>query len=117
MPNEHYNGLIIDVENLSDNDKIDNFNLNLKSTKPHYRADGRKMSSIVYESDFKVNKQRKSIYINWSDFKPYYRGKLVENAPKLNTEHVTELSIMYRSKFKSNLDGKFNLKVYSLKTF
>lgn len=114
-PQSKYDGIVIDIANV-DTFGPHTFALNLKTTEPSYRDDGRRQSSIVYESDFTIEKPQ-SLWLEWDSFKPTYRGKPAEDAPALDTTHITEISLMCRSHFQKVANGPFHIKITSLKAY
>jgi len=50
----------------------------------------------------------------WEDFKPFYRGRLVDTDKKLNTKTIKRFSIMIRSFFQEQPDGTFAVSLVSI---
>lgn len=110
-----YDGLALDIADV-DTTGPHSFTLNLKTTKPEYRDDGRRQSSIVYEGDFTLEKAGR-VTLKWDSFKATYRGKRVDDAPPLDASHIHELSFMCRSMFQQVPDGPFHIKISALKAY
>ena len=73
------------------------------------RPDGRDKSTTLYEYSFMTyNGIGSSLKIGWDEFKPMYRGKPKEDAPKLDISKVRRWSFMIRSFFDEQ-DGEFRL--------
>ena len=78
------------------------------------RPDGRDKSTMLYEYSFMTyNGIGASLKIGWDEFKPMYRGKPKEDAPKLDISKIRRWSFMIRSFFDFQ-HGDFNLKISSL---
>jgi hypothetical protein len=78
------------------------------------RPDGRDKSTILYEYSFiTYNGTGASLKIGWDEFKPMYRGKPKEDAPKLDISKIRRWSFMIRSFFDFQ-HGDFSLKISSL---
>lgn len=83
------------------------------------REDGREQSTVSFEYDFTVTfkedceDKSTKIFIPWSSFKPTYRGKPKDDAPKLNKKKIKRLSLMNRSFF-GDQEGSFSLLVKSI---
>ena len=78
------------------------------------RPDGRDKSTTLYEYSFMTyNGIGSSLKIGWDEFKPMYRGKPKEDAPKLDISKVRRWSFMIRSVFDFQ-DRDFSLKISSL---
>lgn len=88
--------------------------LNLRTTDPVKRPDGRNESSIIYEWDFDASKAQTiadqpycadqhgtPAYVEaaWEDFAATYRGRPAEDAEKLDPAQIKGFSIMARSNF------------------
>jgi hypothetical protein len=56
---------------------------------------GREQSTISWEHDF-VSSKRGSVTLNFEGFKPFYRGKLAEDAKPLSLDRIKRFSIMAR---------------------
>ncbi|EOR04146.1 hypothetical protein J056_002224 [Wallemia ichthyophaga EXF-994] len=108
-------GLVLDIIDV-DTTGPHTFTLNLKNTQAGYRNDGRRQSSLVYESDFTAEKAGR-VKMPWDSFKATYRGKRVHDAAPLDTAHITELSFMCRSMFQQVPDGPFHIKVGALQAY
>lgn len=88
-------------------ESVRHYVLGLKTEIPEQRPDGRRESAIVYEWKFEVpraglqNQQRELVEIgaDWNEFKPFYRGRPKDDAPKLDPSQVKEWHIMARSDF------------------
>ena len=83
---------------------VTSFILNLKTETPKKRPDGRRESQLTYEwqidiSSYAMDGGAFDVEAAWNDFKPTYRGRPVEDAPKLDSSQVKEWSIMARSDF------------------
>lgn len=83
---------------------VTSFILNLKTETPKKRPDGRRESQLTYEwqidlSSYAIDGGAFDVEAAWNDFKPTYRGRPVEDAPKLDSSKVKEWSIMARSDF------------------
>lgn len=83
---------------------VTSFILNLKTETPQKRPDGRRESQLTYEwqidlASYPIDGGAFDVEAAWNDFKPTYRGRPVEDAPKLDSSKVKEWSIMARSDF------------------
>lgn len=97
---------------------VTEFILNIKTETPKKRPDGRRESQVVYEwqidlSPFSIDGFF-DVEASWKEFKPTYRGKPVEDAPKLDSSKVKEWSIMARSEFGVSALTKSVLDTWSL---
>ncbi|PWN26623.1 CIA30-domain-containing protein [Jaminaea rosea] len=95
---------------------VTSYVLNLYTTMPVKRPDGRNESSTVYEYNFNVSTSSAEVsafHPAWSDFEPTYRGRPQPSAPKLDPEEIKMWSIMARSDFGSQ-SGPFELVVDSI---
>lgn len=78
------------------------------------RPDGRNKSTVLYEYSFTtMNGVGLSVKIGWDQFKPMYRGKPKESAPKLDISKIRRWSFMIRSFFDTQY-GDFSLEIMSL---
>ena len=78
------------------------------------RPDGRNKSTVLYEYSFMtMNGVGLSVKIGWDQFKPMYRGKPKEYAPKLDISKIRRWSFMIRSFFDTQC-GDFSLEIMSL---
>ena len=70
---------------------------------PKNPENGREQSTISYEYDFYVDTHSEStsqvIFIPWAGLQATYRGKVKEDAPKLNVRQVKRFSFMMRRYF------------------
>lgn len=87
----HHDGLEIIVDRADD--KL--YTLTLKDEILPKRSDGREQSSVSWEFDFRVERQ-KTIFVKWEDFRPTYRGKDKVDAEPLNLKNVKRFGIMVR---------------------
>ncbi|CAO1622995.1 unnamed protein product [Sympodiomycopsis kandeliae] len=98
------------------------YNLNLYTSMPQRRADGRMESSVVYEADFNITKPTSQqqgpdslavFDLPFSSFQPTYRGRPADNASPLDPSQIKLWSLMARSNF-SQQSGPFDLQVESI---
>lgn len=87
-----FDGLLLDLAG-GDGKK---YTLTLKDEVLPRRDDGREQSSISWEFDFTCPRQGGEVVIEWTDFKPTYRGKPKEDAKPLDRGDIKRLSIMMR---------------------
>ncbi|CAO1617919.1 unnamed protein product [Parajaminaea phylloscopi] len=93
--------------------------MNLYTTEPKKRPDGRQQSSLVYEWDFTPaapaaqTSNLVTVQSKWSDFRPKYRGRPQPDAPPLNPAEIKTWSFMARSDF-GEQSGDFDLVVDSM---
>lgn len=109
---------------------VTQYNLNLYTTEPQQRPDGRNYSSVVYEADFNVTvpdaeyaddgasrRSEKPALVSFdlpfSSFKPTYRGRPADDAEPLDPAKITLWSLMARSNF-SQQSGPFELQLNSM---
>ncbi|CAI7574514.1 unnamed protein product [Penicillium pancosmium] len=104
----HHDGLEIIVDRADD--KL--YTLTLKNEILPKRSDGREQSSVSWEFDFRVERQ-KTIFVKWEDFRPTYRGKDKVDAEPLNLKNVKRFGIMVRSFF-GDQEGPFELGIISI---
>lgn len=71
------------------------YTLNLKDEIPPNRPDGREESTISWEFDFRAE-GRRTIFVKWSDFRPTYRGRNLDDAEPLDLKRVKRFGIMIR---------------------
>lgn len=90
------------------------YTLNLKTVLPHKMDNGRDASTLEYAFSFTASEKGSKIYATWADFKPFYRGKPVEDAEPLDTSKILRWSLMMRSFFEEQ-SGPFNLILRSIK--
>lgn len=110
------------------------YNLNLYTSAPQQRPDGRNYSSIVYEADFNITSPT-AVYndnsggtiaaekrsttpilafdLPFTSFKPTYRGRPADDAEPLDPSKIALWSIMARSNFNQQ-SGPFDLQLSSL---
>lgn len=79
---------------------------------------GREQSTVSYEYDFQIPgnttvTKKSEFFIPWESFNATYRGRVKEDAPKLNTTSIKQLSIMMRSFFGTQ-EGAFSLSIESI---
>ncbi|KAE9971985.1 hypothetical protein BLS_004223 [Venturia inaequalis] len=79
---------------------------------------GREQASISYEYDFQIPEnatvsKKGDFFIPWDSFNATYRGRVKEDAPKLNTTSIKQLSVMMRSFFGTQ-EGAFSLSIESI---
>lgn len=105
---------------------VESYVFNLYPNEPVKRPDGRTQSSITFEHTFNLTKpssrtstkggtQILSFDLLWSDFKPFYRGRPVDDADPLRPQDVKVWSLMARSDFGAQ-SGPFSLQVSSITT-
>lgn len=82
-------GLVID----SADGKL--YTLTLKDEILPNRSDGREQRTISWEFDFRVE-GRRSIFVKWSDFRPTYRGRNLDDDEPLDLKRVKRFEIMTR---------------------
>jgi Complex I intermediate-associated protein 30 (CIA30) len=78
---------------------------------PGKRPDERNKSTVTYEYSFDTpeNGPLKK-FVPWSEFRPFYRGKEVDDAKPLDTERILRWGFMMRSFFDTQA-GEFSLKI------
>ncbi|QDS74344.1 hypothetical protein FKW77_004601 [Venturia effusa] len=95
------------------------YTFNIKDTLlPLDPETGREQSSTSYEYDFQIAEtgtvaKKSEIFIPWESFTATYRGRVQEDAPKLNTSSIKQFSIMMRSFFGTQ-EGAFSLSIESI---
>ena len=90
------------------------YTLTLSNKIAEKRPDGRDKSTILYEYSFMTyNGTGASLKIGWDEFKPMYRGRPKEDAPKLDVSKIRRWSFMIRSFFDTQY-GDFSLEIMSL---
>jgi hypothetical protein len=95
------------------------YTFNIKDTLlPVDPVTGREQSTISYEYDFQIPEnatltKKNELFIPWESFNATYRGRPKEDAPKLNTTSIRQLSIMMRSFFGTQ-EGNFSLSIESI---
>lgn len=97
---------------------VTSYVLNLYTSMPTKRPDGRNESSTTYEYVIDLSSPSSSSSLvsldpTWQDFKPFYRGRPQPSAPPLQPEQVKMWSIMARSDF-AQQSGEFELVVDSI---
>lgn len=60
------------------------------------REDGREKAGINWEVDIKSKEEGVNVWKRWKDFKPYYRGKEMDDAGNLKTGQIRQLGLMMR---------------------
>lgn len=100
------------------------FTLNVKTSLPEKRPDGRNESVVVYELPFSTIPPISSNTTfpessliecigRWDQFEPTYRGRPAKDAPKLDPSSIEEISIMCRSNFDAQ-EGDFELRIIDI---
>lgn len=95
------------------------YTFNIKDTLlPLDPETGREQSSVSYEYDFQIPEnatvtKKSEFFIPWDSFNATYRGRVQENAPKINTTSIKQFSIMMRSFFGTQ-EGAFSLSIESI---
>lgn len=94
-----YDGLLLDIEK-SDGKQ---YTVILKDEILPKRPDGREQSTVSWEYDFKIEPPDEGqqsgigeIFVEWSKFKPTYRGREREDVDPLDLKNVKRLSLMMR---------------------
>lgn len=77
------------------------------------RPDGRDASTLLYEYSFDTNNGRMRKYVEWTEFKPMYRGKPQNDAAPLNAADIRRWSFMIRSFFNQQ-HGEFSMSIRSV---
>ncbi|KAF7846154.1 hypothetical protein BT93_L5114 [Corymbia citriodora subsp. variegata] len=93
----------------------------LKDTLPERRSStGPDQSTISWEYDFTKNENSAaikddvlSVVMQWSEFKPTYRGRPRDDASPLRLDHIKQMSFMMRSFFDTQ-SGDFQLTILSV---
>ncbi|KAA8908217.1 complex I intermediate-associated protein 30-domain-containing protein [Sphaerosporella brunnea] len=120
-----YSGIELGIrEHLINNPK--KYTLVLKNELPyddehHSPTDWKKMetSTVSFEYTFtaphKSDRDVEIIFLPFSEFVAYYRGRKVEPPPELDLGHVRRMSFMVRSFFgDKEQEGPFSLEIFSL---
>lgn len=107
-----YAGIILDIQETDQKQ----YTFILKDTTLPRQQDGRDQSSTSWEHNFFVSEPGQSVQAFWSDFKPTYRGREIEDAPPLNVSNITFCSLMMRSFFGTQ-EGPFRLALNSITAF
>lgn len=85
--------------------------LTVSNELPAKRPDSRNKSTLNYEYSFDTPETGPlKKFVPWSEFRPFYRGKEVDDAKPLETERVRRWSFMMRSFFDKQ-EGDFSLKL------
>ena len=83
------------------------------------RDDGREISSVNWEYDFKIaensveSEQTVKVWVPWSEFKATYRGREKKDAKPLKKAEIRRFSLMMRSFFEKQ-EGYFELVLASI---
>ncbi|MCJ1438831.1 hypothetical protein MMC27_008221 [Xylographa pallens] len=111
-----YDGIQIDV--IKGQEKI--YTLIVKDEVPQSkRSDGREISSVNWEYDFKIAEsgvgsgQTVKVWVPWSGFKATYRGREKKDAKPLKKAEIRRFSLMMRSFFEKQ-EGYFELVLASI---
>ncbi|CCU81926.1 unnamed protein product [Blumeria hordei] len=107
-----YDGIILDIQETDHKQ----YTFILKDTTLPPRLDGREQSSTGWEYSFSVSEPGDSVQVFWSDFKPNYRGREMDDVPPLNVSNITCCSLMMRSFFGTQ-EGPFRLGLNSISAF
>lgn len=107
-----YAGIILDIQETDHKQ----YTFILKDTTLPPKLDGREQSSAGWEYSFSASEPGESVQVFWSDFKPTYRGRELEDAPPLNVSNITCCSLMMRSFFGTQ-EGPFRLGLTSIAAF
>lgn len=73
------------------------------------RHDGRDSSTILYEYSFDTQTGPMKKYVEWKEFMPMYRGRLKDDAVKLDIGNIRRWSFMIRSFFAQH--GEFSMSI------
>ncbi|KAJ3347749.1 hypothetical protein HDU83_001857 [Entophlyctis luteolus] len=79
----------------------------------HDRGDGRRASSIEFKFSFDAPVDGGIVQASFDDFVPYYRGKPVENGPRIDTRKIVAISLMIQSYFDKQ-QGDYELVLESI---
>lgn len=90
------------------------YTLNIKTVLPDKMDNGRDASTVEYAFSFIAPNEPTKIFAKWEDFKPFYRGKPVEDAKPLDTSSILRWSLMMRSFFEQQ-QGPFSVTIRSIK--
>lgn len=63
------------------------------------RDDGRERSSVSWEFDLRpdpLHGWQRVVFVRWSDFRPTYRGREVEDVEPLDLRRIKRFGIMVR---------------------
>jgi hypothetical protein len=74
---------------------------------------GREKSGICWEQEF-VATHGTSVQLSFDGFRPFYRGKLVEEKMSLKKESIKRFAVMFRSHF-GEQKGNFELKIAAIR--
>ncbi|CCG82602.1 CIA30 family protein [Taphrina deformans PYCC 5710] len=105
-----YSGIELDLAH-GDGKK---YTLNIKTVLPDKMDNGRDASTVEYAFSFVAPNEPCRIFAKWEDFKPFYRGKPVEDAKPLDTSSILRWSLMMRSFFEQQ-QGPFSVTIRSIK--
>ncbi|KAJ3051919.1 hypothetical protein HK097_007068 [Rhizophlyctis rosea] len=93
------------------------YSLNLITTPPTNRPDGRIQSRVEYKFSFVASEERIEHFAKWEDFKIYYRGRELKDddarAVPLDVSHILAFDIMCQSYFDEQ-KGHFRVVVESV---
>ena len=108
-----YDGLSVVVVRGDDKE----YTINLRTTLPDRRPDGRDNSTLEYAWNFRAHASKvestRTFFGSWSDFKPTYRGRPQPDAPPLDTTQIKRFAIMMRSFFNEQ-HGPFSVTIESI---
>ncbi|KAK0617431.1 complex I intermediate-associated protein 30-domain-containing protein [Immersiella caudata] len=110
-----YDALIVDVKESDGKD----YTIVVKDTPLERRPDGRLASTVSWEYDFNLRSNLKGsgrMILRFTEFKPFFRGKEMENAPEMKWDNIKSISIMCRSHF-GNQEGDFTMHIYSISAY
>jgi hypothetical protein len=89
-----YDAFVVDVKE-SDGK---NYTIVVKDMPLERRPDGRLASTVSWEYGFHCNNAKGSgrTILHFTDFKPFFRGKPIEDAPDLKWNNIKSMSVMCR---------------------
>lgn len=89
------------------------YSLNLKDKIAPKRPDGRLESIVEYKAFFHARANyppgtQTRVFLPFSSFKPYYRGRPAEDAPKMDLQNIQNINVMCASLFEKQ-SGRFSV--------
>ncbi|KAK9702205.1 hypothetical protein K7432_011365 [Basidiobolus ranarum] len=85
------------------------YSISFKNTFLNQNPDGSQESALEYKYLFKGRPRKSSYFVKFSDFKPTYRGRVVDNAAPLNTSDIRVVQFQIASGF-GQQQGSFSIK-------
>lgn len=126
LPRSQFTAIYLELSPSIPADHVRRFTLALKNEPLSRGPDGRQESTTSYEFEISLPEtinstadpqpkldQRVSVVVPFDELQPTYRGRPKTDAPKFNSSHLTELSIMCRSYFDQQT-GPFDLSIFRL---